>query len=157
MAASSFLPAGLRGCAGIPLGRPPVSCLSVLPYTDALGYIKKIHRQPQLASRKKHGRAAPLVWEEPFAHAASFYSCFNKHNKCWKATSCSVNPLDREYVNVLLRCFNSPAPQAYLAFQRTLDQSEDTFDVLQIFSYLLQERLSIRNGRIAVASSCTWC
>jgi hypothetical protein len=59
--------------------------------------------------------------------------------ECWEATSWTVNPQDREDINVLLRCFNSPAPQAYHAFQRALDQSDDVFDVLQIFSYLLKK------------------
>ena len=60
-------------------------------------------------------------------------------DSCWAADSWSVNPLDDDDVNNRVRCFNSPAPQAYFALQRAFHLENDTESVLRTFSHQLKK------------------
>ena len=59
---------------------------------------------------------------------------------CWEATSWTINASDDEEINQMVQCFNSPAPQAYFAFQRALSLQENSVEqTLKIFSYMLKD------------------
>ncbi|KAG7357067.1 putative methyltransferase [Nitzschia inconspicua] len=103
------------------------------------------HRFHQYAHRNRASLHQIRVHVSPAIHSnndifsASFSNITDAMAECWRATSWSVNPLDQDDVNEVIRCFNSPAPQAYHAFQRALRLSDDPEQVLQVFSYLLKK------------------
>ena len=64
-------------------------------------------------------------------------------DKCWSATSWTVNAADDEEVNSLLRCFNSPAQQSFFALTHALENSsqsdeDQVIEILQSFSTQLK-------------------